>query len=208
MGKYLRPFPLLAAVTLVLLASETSAFAQRGYYGPGYRRPGYYTPYYGGQTHDGFYMRLDIGVGYLSASESYGGGTDYYSGAGLTYGAAFGGAIAPNLIIFGELFGTTVLDATYTYRGSSGVGHRRHQTRLRPELHGRQGVVGRPRVGHRIGRPDPCGDDGRLRARLRHPHERHDPVDAVLRHVQLGPDGETQRKLGLPVLSYGFGTLI
>ena len=120
MGKYLRPFPLLAAVTLVLLASETSAFAQRGYYGPGYRRPGYYTPYYGGQTHDGFYMRLDIGVGYLSASESYGGGTDYYSGAGLTYGAAFGGAIAPNLIIFGELFGTTVLDATYTYRGSSG----------------------------------------------------------------------------------------
>jgi hypothetical protein len=120
MGRFLRSFLLLGVAALALLAVEGEATAQRGYYGPGYGpRPSTYAPYYGGHAHDGFYMRVHLGMGYLGASESYGGGTDHYSGGGLSYGAAFGGSIAPNLILFGELFGTTVFDATYTYQGYS-----------------------------------------------------------------------------------------
>jgi len=112
MGKYLRSFLLLGLATFVMLVGETSALAQRGYYGRGYRpRPRYNVPYYGGHTHQGFYMRLDVGLGYLSASETYAGATDEYSGAGVSYGVAFGGAIVPNLILFGELFATTAINA-------------------------------------------------------------------------------------------------
>src|SRR5512138_1689789 len=121
MGQYLRSFLLLAAATLALLVGESTAFAQRGYYGPGYGpRQGYYAPYYGGgHAHDGFYMRLDVGMGYLSASETYAGASDDYSGLGVTYGAAFGGVVAPNLILFGELLGTTVVDSDYSWAGVS-----------------------------------------------------------------------------------------
>jgi len=108
-----------------LLLGESAAFAQRPYYGRGYGpQPGYgpapaYGSWYGYHQHDGFYMRVYAGLGYFTASETYSGATDTYSGLGATYGAAFGGAIAPNLILYGEVLGTTVTDATASYGGGA-----------------------------------------------------------------------------------------
>jgi len=114
----LRLLVLLAVTGGASLLGEAAASAQ-GYYGPAYgpprgyyRQPAYAAPYYYGfHTHDGFFMRLNIGAGYLHASETFGGVTDTYSGGGATYGAAFGGAVIPNLIIYGEVVGITVFDA-------------------------------------------------------------------------------------------------
>jgi hypothetical protein len=105
-----------------MAAGESTALAQRPQYGRGYGpQPGYYAPpdRYGMQQHDGFFMRLTAGFGYLSASESYGGATDELSGMGATFGAAFGGVVAPNLIVYGELLGTSITNANYAINGVS-----------------------------------------------------------------------------------------
>ena len=118
---------LLGSLTLVavtggiLMLGASVASAQGYYYGPAYGPPpppppqrGYYagprTAYYGyGRVHDGFFLRVTAGLGYVSASEAVGGGeTINYSGVGVTFGAAFGGTIAPNLVLFGEFLGTSV----------------------------------------------------------------------------------------------------
>lgn len=117
----------MLVVTVVVggtLLGARPAFAQRPYYGPAYapsptHRPARYgAPAYGVAAHDGFFMRLDVGLGYLSASENVAGGTATYSGTGLSWGAAFGGVIAPNLILFGQLLGTTVWDPSFRFTGS------------------------------------------------------------------------------------------
>jgi len=127
----------LGSLTLVALMGGTlmlgeSVASAQGYYGPAYGPPappppqrGYYAAprpaYYGyGHVHDGFFMRLTAGLGYVTASETYGGATDTYSGVGATFGAAFGGAIAPNLILFGEFLGTSVADPAYDVSGPGG----------------------------------------------------------------------------------------
>jgi hypothetical protein len=116
---------LLGIASAVLLLGEPAAFAQRPYYGRGYAPPpGYYPApaygsWYGYHQHDGFYMRIYAGLGYLSTSETYGGATDTYSGLGATFGAAFGGAIAPNLILYGELLGTSVTNASFSSGGET-----------------------------------------------------------------------------------------
>lgn len=116
---------LLGFAGALVLLGESAAFAQRPYYGRGYGpQPGYYpAPAYGSSygyhQHDGFYMRVYAGLGYFSASETYAGATDTYSGLGATYGAAFGGAIAPNLILYGEFLGTSVTNASLSYGGQA-----------------------------------------------------------------------------------------
>jgi len=125
MRHFLRSLVLLATAGGALLFGEATCFAQRYYapaYGPppGYRAAPRYGTAYGYHTHDGFFMRVYIGAGYLTASETYGGATDTYSGFGPTLGAAFGGAIAPNLILYGEIFGTSVPDPDYGVSGSTG----------------------------------------------------------------------------------------
>ena len=112
----------LGLASLVMVLGESAAYAQRPYYGRGYGPPpGYYGPAYVGgygfHQHDGFYMRVNVGFGYLSASETYNGLTDNYSGAGVSYGAAFGGAVVPNLIVYGEVLGTTIVNADYSQGG-------------------------------------------------------------------------------------------
>jgi hypothetical protein len=74
--------------------------------------PGYH-------KHDGFYLRLQAGVGYLTTSASYQGSTQNMSGPGVSYSAAFGGAIAPNLILYGEVLGMIVPDPSVSYGGVS-----------------------------------------------------------------------------------------
>jgi hypothetical protein len=123
---WLRRLLVFLAVTVTVGLSASSVASAQPYYGPGYgpppgyRAPGYGRPYYGYNTHDGFFMRLNVGFGYLTASESYAGATDTYSGLGFNYGAAFGGVIAPNLVLYGELFGMTVTDPNYSISNGGG----------------------------------------------------------------------------------------
>jgi hypothetical protein len=119
MRPYLRA--LFVLVGGALLLGESTAFAQRYYYGPPpprYYRPRYAPPYYSPYSHDGFFLRLTGGVGYLAASETVDGATLGYSGFGFTFGGALGGAVAPNLIVFGEIVGTTAFNADQSYAGS------------------------------------------------------------------------------------------
>ena len=117
---------LFGVASTILLLGESAAFAQRPYYGRGYGpQPGYgrapaYGSWYGGShQHDGFYMRITAGLGYLSTSGSVGGATETFDGFGGTLGAAFGGVIAPNLVLYGELLGTSVTNATWSYGGAT-----------------------------------------------------------------------------------------
>jgi hypothetical protein len=116
---------LLGVACVALLLGESAALAQRPYYGraygppPGsYPAPGY-GAWYGNHQHDGFYLRFVAGIGYFSASESYGGADYTFSGLGETAGLAIGGAVAPNLILYGELLGTSVTNASVSYGGST-----------------------------------------------------------------------------------------
>lgn len=80
---------------------------------PGYA-PQYAPPQH---AHDGFYLRLHIGGGY--AEMGSGGGYDItFKGAGASFGLALGGTIAPNLIIFGNLFGMGISDPSVTVNGA------------------------------------------------------------------------------------------
>jgi len=124
-----RSLALVALMGGTLMLGESAASAQ-GYYGPAYGPPappqrGYYAAprqaYYGyGHAHDGFFLRLTAGFGYMSASETYSGTTDTYSGVGATFGGAFGGVVAPNLILFGEFLGTSVPDPNFDRNGPMG----------------------------------------------------------------------------------------
>ena len=93
-----------------------------GYPPPGYAYPppayGYPPPYAprtgmgtpGYHTHDGFFMRLSVGGGGVSASKS----GEKYSGGSAAFGAAFGGAITHNLILYGEAFGHSAHEPKHT----------------------------------------------------------------------------------------------
>ena len=74
--------------------------------------PGYH-------EHDGLYLRVLLGLGYLYGSTNYAGSSMKVSGVGGTFGFALGAAIAPNLVIYGELLGTSVSDPTLGQDGVS-----------------------------------------------------------------------------------------
>jgi len=106
-----------------------------GYYPPPaayYPPPGYYPPPAttsppppppgpppGHHQHDGLYMRLGFGLGYLRASDGRLGTTETISGAGVGMDFALGAAVARNLLIFGNLTMTSATDPTRTYAGTS-----------------------------------------------------------------------------------------
>jgi hypothetical protein len=79
-----------------------------GYAPPGYP-PGYAPPRYAPTepTHSGLYLHLHLGGGFTSVTGSGGySGTLKYSGGGPSFAVAVGGAVAPNLALFGNLFFT------------------------------------------------------------------------------------------------------
>ena len=94
-----------------------------GYYAPQPYPPQAYAPppAPGYHEHDGLYLRFLLGPGYLHASASYGGVSQKVSGVGGTFGVAVGGSLNPNLVIYGELLGTSVSDPTLDYGGTSGT---------------------------------------------------------------------------------------
>jgi hypothetical protein len=83
---------------------------------PGYPAPGYYAapagPPPGYHEHDGFYMRLSMGPGYLHTKMSAYGQDQTIKGSGFGMNVAFGGAVARNLVIFGELTALSAMDPT------------------------------------------------------------------------------------------------
>lgn len=70
---------------------------------------------------DGFYLRCLLGVGYLHNSFSYNGTSVSVSGVGGTFGFAIGGVVSPNLVVYGELLGTSVADPTVDNGTTSGT---------------------------------------------------------------------------------------
>jgi hypothetical protein len=64
--------------------------------------------------HDGLYVGVQSGFGYLRTSESYGGGSDVFSGVGATLQAAVGEAIVGRVILYGQVVMTAVRNADWT----------------------------------------------------------------------------------------------
>ncbi len=71
------------------------------------------------ETHDGFYLRLNMGGGYTSMSTEVSGAKLKVSGSGGGIGVALGGVVAGNLVVFGELFDNIVSNPTVTLDGVS-----------------------------------------------------------------------------------------
>ena len=82
------------------------------------------SPRYGGAfRHQGFYLNLDLGLGYLGSSAS---STDEkLSGGSGSFSVAIGGAVQENLILAGQLWVYSVPDPTYTLGGQTVPGYGR-----------------------------------------------------------------------------------
>jgi hypothetical protein len=63
------------------------------------------------------YVRVHAGLGLLNASESHEGMKESYSKLGPTFNAAVGGALLPDLILYGEFLMTAVANADWTSNG-------------------------------------------------------------------------------------------
>ena len=64
----------------------------------------------GFHTHDGFYMRVHVGIAATGFSSTQAGVKTNYAGGGSSTGIAIGGVIARNLILYGAVFGTRHLE--------------------------------------------------------------------------------------------------
>jgi hypothetical protein len=82
---------------------------------PGYA-PAYAPP---APQHSGFYMRLHLGGGYAHMGGTDANGDEQaFVGGGGSFGIALGGTIAPNLVIFGNLFGMFLSDPDVEFNGT------------------------------------------------------------------------------------------
>lgn len=75
----------------------------------------------GHHEHDGFYLRLDLGIDYLHLGATEGGQDAAISGAGAGLGVALGGAVARNLVIYGELIEYIAPNPKVSIGGLSGT---------------------------------------------------------------------------------------
>jgi hypothetical protein len=109
-GEALRiPAALLASAAIA--ATLLTAPAARAQYGPHEgSRDG---------VHDGLFLRLQAGIGYLHADADFSGGTSSaYGGAGVL-GLAVGGAVAENVVLFGEIWGMSAVNPRLRFEGST-----------------------------------------------------------------------------------------
>jgi len=105
------------ALTIFLgLATLAAGAEAQGYPPP----PRAYQPV-GVEMHDGFYLRMGLGVGYMESSASQAGQTLKLSGTAVGLDFAFGGVVAENLIVFGELAFLQVDSPTVSLGGVSGT---------------------------------------------------------------------------------------
>jgi hypothetical protein len=105
-------------VAAVLLLSGTAALAQENQptqpYQPGQPVPGgWRDPTY--RRHLGFYIRPDLGFGYMDSNEN---GVSVHGLAGMA-GVAVGGALQENSILAGHFFSSTIQNPTVSSGGFS-----------------------------------------------------------------------------------------
>jgi hypothetical protein len=62
----------------------------------------------GVRTHDGFFLRLRLGFGPASAARNGSADTFDVNGFGGSFGASFGHVVAPNLVVYGEIFDSII----------------------------------------------------------------------------------------------------
>lgn len=73
----------------------------------------------GVHEHDGFFLRMDLGFGGMSTSASDSGLTVEMSGGASQFSVALGGAVVPNLVVAGHLWGATVSSPEVKLNGTS-----------------------------------------------------------------------------------------
>ncbi len=103
------------------------AYAQPGYPAPGYGpAPGYYAPPRPPEpdptihNHDGFYLRMALGGGYMTDSETVSGGLDFtIKGGAGTAEFALGGTPAPGFVIGGAVSAVVASSPTIEHGGTS-----------------------------------------------------------------------------------------
>jgi Outer membrane protein beta-barrel domain len=74
---------------------------------------------YTANRHVGFFVRPDLGLGFMSASEDSGGSTMTISGASALGGFAVGGAVSENLIIAAHVFDAVAVNPNVSASGFS-----------------------------------------------------------------------------------------
>jgi hypothetical protein len=102
--------PLFFAIAAVLVCSAANAQPLPPRYGPP-------PTDYSANRHVGFFLRPDLGVGFMSASEDSGGSTMTISGASALGGFAIGGAISENLIIAAHVFDSVAVNPNVSVSG-------------------------------------------------------------------------------------------
>jgi hypothetical protein len=73
----------------------------------------------GARTHDGFFLQLDLGGGYLSSEFDEGGLQMKMDGGAGEFSVAVGYNVVPNFIIGGQLWGASVSDADLEVNGAA-----------------------------------------------------------------------------------------
>ncbi|HLK90407.1 MAG TPA: hypothetical protein VKZ18_10965 [Polyangia bacterium] len=73
----------------------------------------------GFHTHDGFFMRVQLGIAATGFSSTTAGTKTNYSGGGSSAGIAIGGTIARDLILYATVFGTSTANPDYQLAGAS-----------------------------------------------------------------------------------------
>jgi len=71
------------------------------------------------ETHDGFYLRLDLGLGYMGSSASQNGVDASIYGFAGEFGFAIGGAVRPHHILAVHLWDVAVSNPTVSFSGTS-----------------------------------------------------------------------------------------
>ncbi len=97
------------------------AYPPRRYYGGAYGQPPQVAAGY--HTHDGAYIRLQLGFGYTSMSTSEPGFDLKASGGGGAFGLAIGGAVNNNLIIYGTILDSVASKPTVEFNGQTATGN-------------------------------------------------------------------------------------
>ena len=73
----------------------------------------------GFHTHDGFFMRVHLGIAATSFTSTIQGSKLSYSGGGSSMGIAIGGSISRHLILYATVFGTNTANPNYQLNGAS-----------------------------------------------------------------------------------------
>lgn len=84
---------------------------------PGYGYGAYGMTVPGVNEHEGFFLRLGLGFGYLNMSTEFNDQDLAIKGPSGIFTLALGGNISPGLIIYGELFGNAIVDPTVEVGG-------------------------------------------------------------------------------------------